>query len=180
MLDNKVKNEYIEKMELLPDEMSILVGKSWCFYILSQLTIRGDRADLLDMVNDYISTIRRNNRPLAYVPRYVTMSVGDVKKLSFVCDVANFNFVLPQNYDEAVNYFVSEKLGVLKNKLELLIIDNKINEAFKLIDNIEDIYLKKLSLIYVKYIHNMETERKIMNINISRKKIISQIDAILY
>lgn len=180
MLENRINIFDVEKIELLPDEMDIFVSRAWCFYVSSQLTIAKVNNDLLDIINSYIYANIRNTRPLTYVSKYVKMQVYHLKKLIGVCNNENFSCCLPLNYDDIINEFVYTKLGNNKHLIDSLIIDNNVDEVFSFVENIEDKSIKRIALIYAKHVHSLETDRKIMDLNIARKRIFGKINSMLH
>ena len=173
-------NYYVEKMEFLPDDVNIAVARNWCFYVATFLNSTGNHENLYNLINKYISTFKKIQKGSIYVPGYITMSVGDARKLVDVCGTTNFCCAFPCDYDDIANEFLTTKLGVTKDLILSLISDNKVEAAFDLIDTIEDDYLRKLSLLYMREIYNTKEQTVIETFKNTRRRTINNINSRLY
>lgn len=180
MLGSIVSNHYVERIELLPDDIEIYVNRTWCSYVVTYLQIMEYSGDLLNMVSSLLVPRNIDGRPNISIPRFILMPVGDIKKLISICGCETLCCNFPYNYDEIASKFLEDKLGIIKTKIELLMEEDKIEDTFKIIDEIEDEYLKKLSLIYMKSIHGKKTEEIIEDVKNSRRKTINIINGRLY
>jgi len=180
MLGNKVINFHTEKIELLPDDIEILVSRQWCNYVITYLTINQEHWDLVHMISHLVEPKTRPGSDITYTPRFVPMTVGTIKKLISMCGDGTLCCSFPYNYDEIANKFLENKLGGIKIKIELLMADDKVYDVFELITTMEDEYLKRLALLYMKTIHNKKTEEIIENVQNSRRRTVNQINHRLY
>jgi len=180
MFRSKVSNNFVEKIIFLPDEITIDVAKSWCNNAISDLRASEQYGELLDKVTYLMSLQDYQTVQSLYPSRFITMSVGDIKELINVCEIETFCCTLPYNYDALANKFLEDKLGVIKIQIELLMAENKIDETFELINSSEGEYLRKLSLLYMKFIYSNQINRIIEDIKVSRRKTINLINGKLY
>lgn len=180
MRNNNVINSYLEKIELLPDDCEIAVSRVWCSYAAIEITKTSKNDELVKMINSITKMPYQKSRPLAYVPRYVTLVVRDIKIITSLCDVSNFNCCFPENYDKIMTVYLSSILGDIKDKIEYLMKEDCVDNVLNLIETVEDVKLKRIALLYTKYVHNLEYERKIMDFNITRIKTIKKIDSKIY
>lgn len=178
MYKNFINNSQIEMIELLPDDVVIDVSKVWCSHIISFLRNSEYDDNLLNMLNFIISNQSQNDFFPNY--RFIKMYVGDIKKIINLCDNGVFCCILPYNYSELSNKFLEDNLGALKIKIDLFIANNKINELFALIEQLDNDYIKRLSFLYAKFIYNNETSRIVEEIRDSRKRTISEFNNRLY
>lgn len=180
MLRSSISNHNIEKVEFLPDEIMIYVSRDWCNTALRYLRKYEYYGDLLDRL-DYSLSIRnvdgRENYP---VHRYILMAAGDIKKLVSICGGETLCCNFPYNYEDIANTFLEDKLGTLKSNIEILMDEDMVDDVFKIIDDLDDEYLIKLALIYVKYLYNKKMEAIIDEINVSRKRVLGIINRKLY
>lgn len=169
-------NNSIDKIMFLPDDIEIDVSKLWCQKAISYLIEKEMYDEQLDNIVNYLSLCDKKNQEMLFPSRFVRITVGDVKKLINIDNVYTFCCIFPYNYDELANKYLEGILGGIKIQIELLSVDNRIEDCLQLIDNINDGYLKKLSLCYMKYIYNVQTKKIIEDITISRKKAITLIN----
>ena len=177
MVKNITDSNNFEKILLLPDECEIAVTRSWCFSVIKELSIRKGYAHLLRFVRESADI---SCEKTVYVPNYVTMTVGDVKKLVDVCGWDSLCCIFPHNYDDIVDSFLYTRLDKFKNVIEVLMESDKIDVVLELIDYIEDEHAKKMALIYMKMLYNARGERTVISIKNSRKKTINNINNRLY
>lgn len=168
-------NHYVEKIQFLPDEIELYVSRVWCCHVVTCLNIMEMHRELLNMVSELVSPQSQYKTSVLGVPRFVKMSVGNIKKLVNICGDNNLCCCFPCNYDELANKFIEDKLGATKIEIELLMADDKIDETFQFIDSIKDEYQRKLSLLYMKFIHDSKTQNIIEDIKKARKKTVNKI-----
>lgn len=171
-----IGNHYVEKIEFLPDEIELDVSKVWCGYVITYLITMEMHGELLNMVKSLVAPqMHYEETSIINVPRFVKMSVGNIKKLVDICGDNNLCCSFPYNYDELADKFVEDKLGAIKIKIELLMADDKVDETFQFIDGIQDEYQKKLSLLYMKCIHDRKTQTIVEDIKNARKRTVNEI-----
>lgn len=181
MLSSVVNNHYVEKIELLPDDIEIYVNRTWCSYVVANLQLMEYSGDLLNIVSSLLVPRNIDERTSLSVPRFILMSVRDIKQILSICGAETLCCNFPYNYDEISNKFLEEKLGYIKWKIDLLVEEDKIDDVLMLIDEIDDYYVRKLSLIYMKFLYNKKTEKIIESVRISRKRTIGVInDKLIY
>lgn len=180
MLRSIVSNHNIEKVELLPDDIMIYVNRDWCNCTLMRLKEYEYYGYLIDKLNYLLSIenvgISDNHRN----PRYILLSVGDVKKLVSLCGGETLCCIFPYNFDDIAMSFLDNILDTFKLEIETLVDKNMFDKILMMIDNLDDEYLRKLSLIYVKYLYNKKMDAMIEEINVSKRKILSVINGKLY
>ena len=180
MLRSIVSNHNIEKVELLPDDIMLYVSRDWCNSTLTRLRkyeYYGELMDKLDYLLSLKNTGARENHPN---PRYILLSVGDIKKLISLCGGETFCCNFPYNYDDISLHFLEDTLGSFKLEIEILMNKNNIDDILMMIDNLEDEYLMKLSLIYAKYLYNKKMDAMIEEINVSKRRVLGIINGRLY
>lgn len=174
-----IGNCHLEKLEFLPDEIELAVTKSWCYSVISIMERMDLCEDLIYVVNNCIYSSEFKHDSSGYYSKYVTMSVSNIKKIISVCGGETLVYVLPYNYDQISNNFLCSKLGDLKFKIDTLMNLDDYEAVMNLIMSINDTYLKRLALVYMKYLYMIQTEKKIISFKNSRKKIINKINSIL-
>lgn len=174
-----VGNDYIEKLEFLPDEIELTITQSWCYSVISTMEKMESYEELIYMINACICNSDYTRDSTRNVPKYVKMRVGDIKKIINICGMETLCYVLPYNYLQLSSDFLYDKLGDLKDKIEVLVGLGQYDEALDLINNLNDIDLKILALKYVKYIYAIHTENKINLLKRARKSFINKINSII-
>ena len=173
-------NSYVEKLELLPDHIELLVNKSWCYSVISIMERVELCEDLICIVNTCIYNGEYGNDSYRNIDnKYVKISVGIIKRIINICGKETLYYILPDNYERLSNDFLCSELGDLKPQIDNLIDLEKYDQAFDLISNMGNIFLKRLALIYMKYIYTNQTEKKITFFKKSRKPFINKIDSII-
>lgn len=180
MKNKKIINSYLEKIELLPDDCDVAVSRVWCAYAATEIAKSNKDNELAEKLSFIARRVYDKDRPLAYVPKYVTLNVRDIKNIVALCDASNFNCCFPANYEEIITIYLSTILGEFKDKIDFLMNGDLVDNTLNLIDSIEDGSLKRIALLYTKYIHNIQYERKIMDFNITKIKTIKKIDSKIY
>lgn len=180
MLNSSVNNQNIEKVELLPDDIMMYVSRDWCNCALRHLKEYEYYGDLLDRLDYLLSSKNVDESSNRSISRHILMSVRDIKKLLSLCGGETFYCIFPYNYDEISNKFLEDNLGITKVNIEILIDEYKIEDIFKLIDALDDDYLKKISFIYMKYLYNRKTEEIIENIYTAKRRVLGLINDKLY
>lgn len=180
MFKNNIRNQHAEKIEFLPDEYSIEVTRIWCQSMITILQYNEDYLELLNMMNFYVYNAYQKNESYGLPTNYISMSVGDIKKIMDVCGDGSFCCIFPYDYEKVSNEYLEDKLGILKGQIDLLMTDDNIDDAINIILTIDDINLKRLSLIYIKYLYNLNTQKKVEELTNVRRKSIYKINSILY
>lgn len=179
MLVKSVSNDYIEKLEFLPDEIELTITQSWCYSVIATMERMESYEELIYLINACIYNSGYAHDFTREPPKYVKMRVGDIKKIINICGMETLCYILPYNYHQISNDFLYDKLGDLKDKIEVFVSLEQYDEALYLINNLNDIYLKRLALKYVKYIYAIQTENKINFLKKSRKFFINKINSII-
>lgn len=176
MLGSGSNRTYVEEIEFLPDDFILDVSKFWFSQAINYLHTREEYSDLLHSAN-FISKQNDSDNALTYRPSsYVKVPVHIVKRLIAIYGSETLFYMLPYNYNAISEQFVLEKLEDRKGQIEKLVYDNQMEEAFLLIDVMENSPLKRLSWLYMKYIYNKKTELIIEDVKASRKRTIEKIN----
>jgi len=180
MFERNICNQHVEKIEFLPDEYEIDVTRIWCQSMIAILERKEDYWELLNIINCYVHNAYEKNKLSGLPTNYVTIPVGKIKRIIEVCGEGCFCCVFPYDYDKIADDFLNNKLGNIKNRIDLLLLDDNLDEAIKIALSLADIYLKRLSLLYIKSIYNMHTKKMIEEFTNARRKSIHKINSILY
>ena len=180
MLRSVVSNHNIEKVELLPDDIMLYVNRDWCNCALTRLKEYEYYGDLMDRLNYLLSLRNTGTRENYPNTRYILLSAGDIKRLISLCGGETFCCNFPYNYDTIAMNFLEDKLGSFKLELEVLMDRNMVEDILMMIDALDDKYLMKLSLIYVKYLYNKKMDAMIEQINVNKRKVLGLVNSRLY
>ena len=170
----------VEKLYFLPNDVELMVTKSWCYSVISSLEKIELCEDLICLINTRIYDSECDDNLYSEIGNnYVKMSVGNIKKIIDICGKETLCYILPYNYEKLSFDFLCNTLGELKNQIENFVDLEKYDDALCLINNVNNIYLKRIALIYMKYIYMIQTEKKITFFKRTRKLFVNKIDSII-
>lgn len=164
-----VDNNYMYKINFLPDEIDVVVTKQWCSSVISILSSFGIYSELIDTISGCVEDAEHRHDSPSFVNRNAIMSVRLVKQILEICGEDTFTFIPSLNYKLLSEQFLSIKLGDIKGKIEDYVNKEDYDMALALIDTIDDNDLKCLALMYIKTLYEVQTEEQVKNLCIRRR-----------